>query len=221
MGIRSLCAAAVAVVGIGQAAEAATYTTTNYDLTVRYEGTVFDSVLYSSLFGEEDDKYYGYVPAGDTSLGLQSYLFGAPAISTTFRFTVSILDPLVPITEPFYGNGGRTPVCQLGPWDCTRTNRTSLDPYGFFLAWDDDWIISGAPTVGSSIEVFFHAIYGDTEGTFYTTDRSHAYSYSFETSNFTVLSVNDPAPVPLPATAALLPLGLGALAVMRKRRRLS
>ncbi|VDS07595.1 hypothetical protein PARHAE_00772 [Paracoccus haematequi] len=218
MGIRALCAAAAVVVGVGSAAEAATYRTTSLEMTVRYDGTHFSDVSYYDA-KEGDAIFQGDVEAGDTSLGLQSYLFGFPEIGTVFDFIVTVIVPLVPIDDYYYGNGGRTPVCQLGPWDCTDTNRTYGGNESIFLAWDDDWIVEGPLQVGQSIEVFYHMIYGGNDGIMYTNDGSHVYSHEIEYSYFTVLSVDRISPVPLPATSALLPLGLGALAVLRKRRK--
>lgn len=218
MGIRSLCAAAAVVVSVGQA-EAATFTTKMYDLFVQYEGTAFYDVDLAPIkhdhYGFEDKD----IEAGDTSLGLKSYIFGLPAIGTIFQFSLKIMHPDVPFHVPYYGNGGTTPVCQLGPWDCTSTDQTSLGPNGFSLAYDDDWWMSVQPEVGKSFDVWFSAKYSAVSTPHVTADGIHYYWYNDERSRFTVLAVSEPAPVPLPATAALLPLGIGALAAMRKRRR--
>lgn len=219
MSFRSLVAAAAVVVGIGQAAEAATYTEATYNLFVRYEGTAFSDVSFHPIAHD----HYGFdgkdIQADDTSLGLKSYLFGIPTIGTIFQFAVTVMHPDVPFHVPYYGNGGYTPACQLGPWGCTATDQTEISPGGFSLAYDDDWWTSVDAQVGSSFEVNFSSTHSPTQTPYVTADGNHWYWYDYETSYFTVLAVDAPAPVPLPATAALLPLGIGALAVLRKRRK--
>lgn len=220
MSIRSVIGAAVVAVGMGSAADAATYTRASYDLTVRYDGTSFSGVHYSNIDPEIPDQHFSEVAPDDRSLGLKSHLFGLPEFGTVFQFVVDIVHPDVPgLSDPYYGNGGRTPVCQLGPWDCTETNKTSIDPLGFYLQWDDDWYMNVPAQAGSSFFVYYSATYGSNGPGTQFTDNGNGYSYESEDSYFTVIAVNSPAPVPLPATAALLPLGIGALALMRRRRR--
>ncbi len=218
MGIRVLCAAAVVAVGVGQA-EAATYTTLEYDMFVRYEGTSFSDVSFHPI----SHSHYGFdrkdIEAGDTSLGLKSYLFGLPAIGTIFQFSLKVVHPHIPVPEPYYGNGGRTPVCQLGPWDCTSTNTTGFYGSQVMAAKDDEWWMYLSPTVGASFDVGFWSTYARPGSPFVSADGDHWYWYRDEASRFTVLSVSSPAPIPLPATAVLLPVAIGALAMKRKRRK--
>lgn len=221
MGIRALCAAAAVVVGVGSAAEAATYTSVSYDMFVRYDGTAFTDVDYYPIAHDHYSFENKDISAGDTSLGLKSHLFGLPAIGTIFQFTVNILHPDIPYHVPYYGNGGSTPVCQLGPWNCTATDQTNISANSFSLAYDDDWWMSVNAQEGSTFEVGLSAIYSGVQTPLITADGMHMYWYDYETSYFTILGVSQPAAVPLPATAALLPLGLGALAMLRRRRRIS
>lgn len=220
MKLGAIVAAAVVAVGVGQA-EAATYSTATYDMFVRYEGTAFTRVSFAPIthdhYGFEDKD----IEAGDTSLGLKSYLFGLPAIGTIFQFSITLVQPHVPVEDDYYyGNGGRTPVCQLGPWDCTATNYTEIRPNGFSAYHDDEYWMNVSTAVGSTFDVGFWSTHAREQGRpFIAADGNHYYWYNDEYSRFTVLDVNAPAPVPLPATAALLPLGIGTLAMMRKRRR--
>ncbi|MGN7867811.1 VPLPA-CTERM sorting domain-containing protein [Paracoccus sp. 22332] len=213
MGIRALCAAAAVVVGVGSAAEAAT--TVSYDLWLRYEGTAFTSAFHETT-GDPDTTVTGDFAADDMLPGMKSYLFGAIPVGEVIHFVATMVHPDQPVEDdPYYGNGGRTPVCQFGVWDCTKTNY--IDPTKFLFSWDDKWQVAGGVETGSTLMVELWST--SLPFPMYSDDGRYSYGYDYEYSYFTVVA--DPAPVPLPATAALLPLGIGALALMRRRRRVS
>lgn len=214
MGIRALCAAAAVVAGMGSA-EAATVA--NYDFWLRYEGTAFRDLSYASADETTDIDFYGSTGPKEMPDGVKSTLFRGLQIGDVIRAVVQVVHPDVPVEDdPYYGNGGRTPICQIGPWDCTATNYTFPQTDGFFLAFDDVWDLDLKVVVGSAFIVDFWAgAYGNGIET--TDDGLYLYTYNRSHDTFTV--VDQPAPVPLPATAALLPMGIGALAMMRKRRK--
>lgn len=217
MSIRTLCVAAAIAVGVGQA-EAAT--TVDYDLWLRYEGTAFTSIDYAES-GPDGDLLF----EGDTSVdamlpGTKSHLFGSVAIGKIVHLVMKIVHPDIPVEDnPYYGNGGRTPICQMGAWDCTGTNYTSSDfrngipGVDFANARDDEWSLMGSILPGSTVFVSFWA-FGHAPYPHYSDDGAYQYWYDSEYSSFTVV----PSPVPLPATAALLSIGIGALAMMRRRQ---
>lgn len=221
MYINLLAAVAVTSVMAGQAG-AATYTVAEYDMQVRYEGTGFTRAYVLSL-PDLETVYEGSIPAGDTTYGFDSYLFGKPQIGTIFQFQLKIVHPHVPIYDFFYDNGGRAPVCQLGPWDCTGVNITNINGNHIRFGWDDIFSASVTLTKGSVLDINFWSAYASHDGPYpfrISEDGRYGYEYRDEYSQFTILYIKDLAPVPLPSAIALLPLGIGALAFMRKRRRL-
>ena len=222
MYINLLAAVAVTSVMAGQAG-AATYTVAEYDMQIRYEGTGFTDAYILSLYDLDVDTIFeGDIALGDTTFGFESYLFGKPQVGTVFQFQFKVVHPHEPIEELFYGNGGRAPVCQLGPWDCTNVNNTNINGNHISFAWEDAFSSSVHLTKGSVISINFWSEFASHNGPFpffLSEDGLYGYDYWDEYSQFTILDIKDLAPVPLPSAIALLPLSLGALAFMRKRRR--
>lgn len=220
MYIRSLCAAAVVAVGVGQADAA---TVVNYDLWLRYEGTAFEDVFYASTDPESNYYVEGDFAADAMLPGMKSHLFGSIAIGDIIHMMMRIVHPEVPDDNDLvHGNGGRTPICKIGAWSCVKTNYTSAAGFSgwpnedvFTIAYEDIWYLTGETSIGSHITANFWT--GAADFPFTSDDGRYWYWYDYEFSNFTV--VPPPSPVPLPATVALLPLGVGALALMRRRRR--
>lgn len=213
MNFRTSFLAVAAALGICQAANAATIV--EADLWLRYEGTAFSNLTHASTI-DPDYEYQGDLAAGDTLPGVQSYLFGPMTVGDIVRLSIKIVHPDVPVLDDrYYGNGGRTPVCQFGAWDCTETNSTQFIDKGFALAFDDKWSMKIGTQVGDGATVNFWSTY--VSSPIVSDDGEFVYWYGDEDSFFTV--VPPPSPVPLPAAAALLPMGIGALAVLRRRRR--
>lgn len=150
MSIRSICAAAVVVIGVGEA-EAATVE--NYDLYLRYEGTEFlDYVLYDGR--DRDNAYVGErYPAEDPlNLNIPHEMFPTLARGDIVRFIATIVFPEDPmeILEQ-WDNGGRAPICSIGATSCTNTQsayqRGAFD--AFEITFSDSIAIAGSTLVGS------------------------------------------------------------------------
>lgn len=213
VGIKAMCAAAALAIGAGQA-EAATYTTVNYDLYLRYEGSVFTDFTAIDLASGREYSSPGYPIEDPLGLNVPNKKFPSVAVGDIVRFIATVIfpdDPNEVVGQ--YGNGGSAPFCSVAGVSCVNTEYTRrTGPYGFDLKYSDQFAISGNAQVGSAF-TYSHYYTGDW---FSNDGRMWYYAWDSQ-AVFTV--VDTPAPVPLPATAALLPLGIGALALMRRRRR--
>ncbi|MCG6110749.1 MAG: VPLPA-CTERM sorting domain-containing protein [Paracoccus sp.] len=210
--IKSAVLAAVAVVGIGAAAEAATFEQIN--LKMRYEGTTFQDVIYADLEDDEDTgSYLGDVSSIDAPYWLKHQLFGNLKIGDVVDFVAEVFYGSSDAPDGNYDNGGSAPVCNFAGKDCTGTGFAWRYPDGRLTLGNDFYEdISGYTTVGGSLSYFLFSL----EETYFSDDGKYIYFVRGEDAKFTIVQ---PAPVPLPASAALLPLGFGALAMMRKRRK--
>lgn len=218
MSIRSVIGAAVVAVGMGSAAGAATFTTIDYDLYLRYEGTAFQNLIAYDRWNNWDAYSTPYYPIEDPlGLNVPNQKFPGLAIGDIARFIATIVFPDDPKWIDLYDNGGRAPVCSIGKTSCTDISEAYFKgPYaGFSVSYSDRVVITGSTQVGSVFQ--YSHLYPEN----WTSDDGRWLYYAWTTSAlFTVVQIVDtPAPVPLPATAALLPLGIGALALMRRRRR--
>lgn len=214
--IKSAVLAAVAIVGTGTAAGAATVTTVSYDFLLRYEGTRYEGLEYYDLVDEVGRDAYN-VEIGEAPSWLKPQVFSELSIGDIIQFKalVNYLSP--PEWDIDYSNGGTAPICQIGPVSCIRTNYTSIGEYGlnpneFALNQSDSISITSNGRIGGFLEYSYWTL----PYTFNTDDRRYFYVTRFQDALFTIIQ---PAPVPLPASAALLPFGFGALAMMRKRRK--
>ncbi|MGN7869380.1 VPLPA-CTERM sorting domain-containing protein [Paracoccus sp. 22332] len=213
MGIRALCAAAAVVVGVGSAAEAAT--TVNYDIQLRYDGTVYTDVALWAHDPSVADLYLDSMALEGNPYGVTGR-FSHLQIGDIVRFVAQVIYPDDPESwSGIYDNGGRADYCTLAGYDCSNLTMT-FPGSDFHLHYMDTIGTQGTTKVGGIFEQWFWGPAVPDQLTSY--GGFHAW---FETASFTVVSVDNPAPVPLPAAAALLPLGLGALALMRRRRRVS
>lgn len=196
--IRSVCASAVVIVGLGQAAEAAIV-----NLDLRYEGTVLEDAY---LF---DTTTWDVLWAGDLDVETAPWvlpsLFPGASKGQTFQLHADIR-----AATDEYG-GYVAPVCDIGGFDCavTRWERYVLqEPLHVESDAFGVWQHGNTITVTSWGEYHlagFHIV-GDGYAGFTVA----------MTSRFTII---EPSPVPLPLPAALLPAGLGALALLRRRHR--
>lgn len=210
--IKSAVLAAVAVVGIGSAAGAATVTTESYNFHLRYDGTVYEGFEYYDLI-EQVELSASYVPIGAAPTWLKPQKFASLSIGDIIQFSAIINYLSSPIYDSNFGNGGTAPICQIGPVSCTDTNMTAKHGNDEIVLGSSDVV-----TISTNAKIGGFLSYSNwTLPNLYTAENGrYYYGTSFEDARFTIVQ---PAPVPLPASAALLPFGLGALAMMRKRRR--
>lgn len=206
-----MIAAAVAAIGIGQAAAAAVV---NYDIQLRYDGTKFRDVSIWSHDPAIADISLHEMALEGNPYGVTGH-FSHLQLGDIVRFTAEIIYPDDP--EHWIGvhdNGGRANHCSLAGHDCSDLTMTFPGAEFDLYHWDTLGTF-GTTQVGGIFEQWFWGPEVSNQVTSY--GGFHAW---YESAYFTVLAVDEPAPapVPLPAAAALLPLGLGALAMMRRRR---
>lgn len=216
-----LAAAALAVGTAGQAG-AATFTVAEYDLTLRYEGTKFIDAIVFNPFDDEPAFFEGDIAIGDETYGVVSPIFGTIPMGSNLNFRFKLTQPAEEYYESYAGNGGRAPICQFGPLDCTSTNFVSIEDNTISFAFEDKFWTSFELDEGSVFDVGIFSEFARNVSdfpSFLTTDGLNGFYYWDEISSFTILDVNDLAVVPLPAAWALMPLGFGGLALIRRRRR--
>lgn len=219
--IKSAVLAAVAVVGIGAAAEAAVIR--DYDIYLRYEGTAFSDIVYFDIMNPDGEIIEGDTDRDEMLPGTRSFLLGDLVIGQIINLKAKIVHPDFPEPEGLNGNGGRTPDCIFGSWNCSASNFTGSDFNGtppdedFLFAYADIWYVQGSSILGSKVAVNFWS--GATSDRYTSTDGRFEWFSGEENSYFEVVAAPDMSPIPLPASAALLPLGIGALAMIRKRRK--
>lgn len=211
MDLRLVGAGVLAAITISHGAQAATIE--NYNLKLRYDGTIYyDATVYDA--------------AGETLFEGSTNSFVEPwGLPTRYDltagdivgFTASIYVPDDPSTEVSPGNnGGYLISCTLAGQDCRGATQTYP---GLQFAYGDSVEVSGSAREGG-----FFGIGEWLDNQRYTL----AWGGTAELwTRFTVFTVVeslpvepvDPAPVPLPAGAALLPAALGGLALIRRRRK--
>ena len=210
---KALAVAAAMTIGISQADAAVV----KYDIDLRYLGTTFRDVII-----------YVNNPAQDVfvteTMGLEGNPFGITGMQSgltygqTVKFTAEVHFPENQDEWiSAYDNGGRAYNCMLGNASCDSITQAYQWEDSIGLFYDDSLDFVGELKVGGK--------FTNRSWRPWVQDRYEWGSFyaEWETAEFEVLKINQPqpAPVPLPATAALLPLGVGALAVLRKRRKIS
>lgn len=192
MTLKSIFAFLIAAVGIGQAADAATYNARYIE--TRYGGAnIFE---YSEEPGTDALVRFASLSSRNDRWGLETLV---PGLETGDVLSFGAI-----------GLG-----CAVGPMTCDR-NLESY--YGFFrndpLYFGGEYFyvrLDGEIAAGTTIEIWDIEAY---HGHIFKGDGFEAHVRNRNTY-FEIVSV---APVPLPATAALLPMGIGGLAMLRRRK---
>lgn len=190
MSIRSVVAAAVLAVGVGQVAEAATYKfEPDYDITHQFDAVMtFTSVGYRCLpcdgAGDPpaDQSYHGMM-TGDVLQGKIEIYYTPDSFSMAFHAN------------------GRS-------WFSREMHRSSATVWQAYYGYNSYYWRYFTDEVSVDL--------GSMTGTFMYDSDAVPYYHRVEAD---FVFYPPPAPVPLPAAAMLMPLGIGAFALLRKRRR--
>lgn len=206
-------------------------TVENYNLKLRYEGTVYGETTIWNAWGKPIFQGTIYSPLRleyppvrglpDIFGLLPKYAELRPGEIVGFEASIQVPD------DPYewigtHDNGGRLLHCTLAGRDCPEATETYP---GIDFRYMDFVSVTSGTDPGSTFHVHEwtkglgnNAVYWrDSKGRILASAE-----FNFRNTYFTVvenLSEPSPAPVPLPASAGLLPLALGGLAFVRRRYR--
>lgn len=201
----------VAACMIGHSAAAATIE--NYNLSLRYDGTIY---LGTSVFDADGDLLFaGNVNSFDDPWDLPQ-LYPGLAAGDVVGFTASISVPQDPAAG--INNGGYLIDCAIAGGECLPASSTYP---GLRWTFGNLYEVDGS---GGRVGDFFGI------GEWLNDVRLDLADGRWATTlmRFSIFTITesrpyeppvDPAPVPLPAGAMLLPVALGGFALIRRRRK--